>query len=299
VNKLYRFTGTAAAAVTIAASAAAFSAPYAAARTTAHQSTSAASAASAAPAPASPAPQPMIPAPQPGGPAGTSATTMIDTTFSHNWGGYAVHQSGVKFRAIKATFFVPFINCAVTPGNTSPGNFSSHWVGLDGFASNTVEQDGIEADCSSGSAHYDAWHEVFPRPEQPVKMKIRPGDSITASVRYSKSTRKYRLEVMDNTNGNHFTVHQRCAGSACVRASAEAISEAPSDSSGILPMADYGASSFAAISITGGSGQTGGIKSSHWSHSKIIQVGFHSDRTIASPTALHGRSFDVYWLGQN
>jgi hypothetical protein len=297
VNKLCRFTGTAVAAVTIAASAAAFSAPYAAARTTAQQATAA-----AAPATASPAPQPMIPAPLPGAPAGTSATTMIDTVFSHNWGGYAVHQSGVKFRAIKATFFVPFMNCTVTPGTTSPGNpgnYSSHWVGLDGFASHTVEQDGIEADCFSGSPHYDAWHEVFPRREQPVRMQISPGDSVTASVRYSSSTRKYRLEVMDNTNGNHFTVHQRCAGAACVRSSAEAISEAPSDDKGILPMADYGASSFSAISITGGSGQTGGIKSSHWSHSKIIQVGVSSGRTIASPTALHGKSFDVYWLGQN
>jgi hypothetical protein len=292
VNKLYRFTGTAVAAVTIAASAAAFSASSAAAQPAAHQ-------AAAAQATASLGPQPMIPAPMPGGPAGTSATTMIDTVFSHNWGGYAVHQSGVTFRAIKATFFVPFMNCAVTPGSTIPGNYSSHWVGLDGFSSQTVEQDGVEADCVSGSPHYDAWHEVFPRPEQPVSMKIRPGDSITASVRYSKSTRKYRLEVMDNTNGKHFTVHQRCAGAACVRDSAEAISEAPSDASGILPLADYGASSFSAISITGGSGQTGGIKSSHWSHSKIIQVGVSSDRTIASPTALHGKSFDVYWLGQN
>jgi hypothetical protein len=291
VNKLYRFAGTAVAAVTIAASAAAFSAPYAAARPTAPR-------AAAVSATVSPGPQPMIPAPQPGGPAGTSATTMIDTVFSHNWGGYAVHRSGVKFRAIKATFFVPFMNCAVTPGSTAPGDFSSHWVGLDGFSSHTVEQDGVEADCIGGSPHYNAWHEVFPRPEQPVSMKIRPGDSITASVRYSRSTRKYRLEVMDNTNGNHFTVHQRCAGSACVRDSAEAISEAPSDNNGILPMADYGASSFAGISITGGSGKTGGIKSGHWGHSKIIQVGM-SSQVIGSPTALHGRSFDVYWLGEN
>ena len=297
MNKLYRFTGTAVAAVTIAASAAAFSAPYAAARTIAHLA--AASPATASPATASPAPQPMIPAPLPGGPAGTSAAAMIDTVFSHNWGGYAVHRSGVTFRRVKATFFVPFMNCAVTPGSTAPGDFSSHWVGLDGFASQTVEQDGIEADCINGSPHYDAWHEVFPRPEQPVSMKIRAGDSITASVRYSRSTRKYRLEVRDNTNGNHFTVHQSCAGSACVRSSAEAISEAPSDSSDILPLADYGASSFSAISVTSGSGRTGGLKSSHWSHSKIVQVGGSSGVIIASPTALHGRSFNVYWLGQN
>ena len=84
-----------------------------------------------------------------------------------------------------------------------------------------------------------------------------------------------------------------------MRDSAEVISEAPSDNKGLLPLADYGASSVAGSSITGGSGQTGGIKSSHWSHSRIIQVGITTSRLVASPTALHGKSFDVYWLGQN
>ncbi len=289
MNKFYRFTGTAIAAVTLAAAAAAFGAPYAAAQPAAHQ-------AAAAPAIATPAPQPMIPATLPAGAAGTSAIGNIKTVGSHNWSGYAV--TGPKFRKVSATFFVPFLNCAVTPGGSDRGDFSSHWVGLDGFSSNTVEQDGIEADCSSGSPTYSAWREVFPRSEQPFTMKIKAGDSITASVRYSPSSGRYRLEVFDNTNGHHRTVHQKCDVSTCKRSSAEVISEAPSDSRGILPLADYGAESFCGISITSGSGRTGGIKSSHWSRDKIIQVN-DSNAILARPTALNGRCFDNYWLAQS
>jgi hypothetical protein len=57
--------------------------------------------------------------------------------------------------------------------------------------------------------------------------------------------------------------------------------------------------SFSGISITNGSGRKGGIKSSHWSRVKIEQVGFKSGHIIARPTALNGRSFANYWLGEN
>jgi hypothetical protein len=129
-------------------------------------------------------------------------------------------------------------------------------------------------------------------------MKIKAGDSITASVRFSPSSDKYRLEVFDNTNGHHRTVHQKCDGT-CKRSSAEIISEAPTVNGTQSSLADYGAVSFSGISITNGSGRTGGIKSSHWSRVKIEQVGFSSMNVIAQPTALNGRSFANYWLGQN
>ena len=89
MNKLYRFTGTAIAAVTIAASAVAFSAPYAAAQTVAHQAA------------ATPAASPGAAADDPRSTAGAgpaTSTANIKTVFSHNWAGYAVHRSGVKFR---------------------------------------------------------------------------------------------------------------------------------------------------------------------------------------------------------
>lgn len=289
MNKLYRVAGTTLAALTLTASAAAFSAPFAAAQATAHVATG-------APAAARPEPHPMIPA---RGSAVPNAIGNVATLQSQNWAGYAVGRSGVKFKKIKATFFVPFLNCTVTPGNTSPGNFSSHWVGLDGVNSGTVEQDGIEADCIGGTPRYFAWREVFPRPEQPFNMNIHPGDSITATVTFLKSSHKFKMEVRDNSTARHRTVRQRCSGATCKRNSAEVISEAPTVGGNQSSLADYGALSYSGISITNGSGRRGGIKSSHWSRVKIDQVGISSHSLIAAPTKLHGPAFAVYWLGEN
>ena len=66
---------------------------------------------------------------------------------SQNWGGYVAQQHGVKFRYVRATFFVPYVDCASTPSS-----FSGHWVGLDGAGNATVEQDGILAACQGDHA---------------------------------------------------------------------------------------------------------------------------------------------------
>lgn len=295
MNRSYRFTGIAVAAVTLAASAAAFSDQQAAARPTARQ-------AAAGPAIASPAPHPMIPAALPAGPAGISAVANIRTVGSKNWAGYAVGRNEEeKFRRVIATFFVPFLNCAVSPG--TDGTYSSHWVGLDGYTSGTVEQDGIEADCAGTTAQYFAWREVFPRPERASTIAIHPGDSVTASVRFIRASGEYRMEVKDNTDGRYFTVYQTCDGSACQRNSAEVISEAPtlvqSGTNVQSSLADYGALGFSGISITNGSGRIGGIRSSYWDRVKIEQVGYVSHAVIARPTVLNGSSFDNYWLGES
>ena len=63
---------------------------------------------------------------------------------STNWSGYAAH--GKAFKKISASWVEPTGHC------TSSRTFSSFWVGLDGFSSNSVEQTGSEVDCSSGHA---------------------------------------------------------------------------------------------------------------------------------------------------
>lgn len=247
---------------------------------------------SAAAAPASrPSPQPMIPARLPGAqPAVSSA--RIKTVGSTNWAGYAVSRSHVTFAKLTATFFVPYLHCT-----SSPDAFSSHWVGLDGFSSSSVEQDGIEADCNGSTAEYAAWYETFPQPEKASSIVIRPGNSVTATVSYSSRHHTYELAVTDNTNGHHFNVYRKCAASVCHRSSAEVISEAPTVNGSQASLADYGAASFAAVSITSGTGKHGGISSSHWNTTKIEQVN-SGDTVIGMPTALHGASFDNYWLGE-
>jgi len=282
VNKFYRVTGTAVAALTFAASAAAFSAPFAAAQVTVHHAV-------AASATGVPAPHPNIPAALPSGvAAGSNSTFGIKKVGSQNWAGYAVTRG--KFKRIRASFYVPIMNCSI-----APNTFSSHWVGLDGFNSNTVEQDGVEADCNGSTEQVFAWREVFPRPEQPFNMRIRPGDSITATTTFRRG--RYKMTVKDNTTGHHRTVRQRCAGATCHRSSAEVISEAPTVNGSQSSLAPYGAQAFSGISIRNARGKHGGIRSSHWRAFRIFQIGANSGNLIAAPTALHGPAFAVYWLG--
>ena len=273
--------------LTLAASAAAFSAPYAAAQPTAHQA--AAKPVTGKPVAGKPQPHPMIPAPMPGSVAAASNSIAgITKLTSQNWAGYAVTRG--KFKRIKATFYVPIMNCKGVPDT-----FSSHWVGLDGFKSNTVEQEGIEADCIGGKEQVFAWREIFPRPEQPfTTLRIRPGDSITATTTFTHG--KFKMKVRDNTTGHSRTVSHRCARATCRRNSAEVISEAPTVNGSQASLAPYGAQAYSSISIRNARGQRGGIRSSHWRAFRIFQVGATSHSLIAAPTALHGHAFAVYWL---
>jgi hypothetical protein len=244
---------------------------------------------------------PMIPATLPTARAAAAGVVSnIRTGFAKNWAGYAVTRKGVKFKRITATFFVPFLDCAASPGGTL-GTFSSAWVGLDGFSTKTVEQDGISADCAPNTStpEYAAWYETFPNPERQTKIVIHPGDSITASVTFNSTTSKYRMALTDNTNHHSFAVSQKCATSVCKRTSAEFISEAPTVNGAQASLADYQAESYASISITSSTGKKGGIISKHWTPTRILQVGSSSNHVIAVPTALHGPSFDNYWLGEN
>ena len=243
---------------------------------------------------------PMIPLGAPGQRRADGAGSgPAATVRSVNWSGYAATRSGKSFSLVRATFFVPYLNCAV-----AADTYSAHWVGFDGFYGkpDSVEQDGIEADCvgtAGQTARYRAWYEMFPNPETVGSIKVNSGDSITASVSYSSATRKFRLTVTDNTNRRHFTVAKGCAAHiTCPRTSAQVISEAPANSQGqLLPMADYGAVAFASIAITGGAGQRGSLVSRRWRTTKIVQYGDVSRKRIAQPTAIHADSFANYWLG--
>jgi hypothetical protein len=241
----------------------------------------------------------MIPFGPPGQPAAATAAGRAATVRSVNWSGYAATRNGKSFRLVAATFFVPYLNCAA-----APGTYSAHWAGFDGFFGqpDSVEQDGIEADCvgqSGKTARYRAWYEMFPGPEIVSSIKVNSGDSITASVYYSSAARKFRLTVRDNTNRRHFSVAKACpAHTRCPRTSAQVISEAPANNQGaLLPMADYGAVAFANIAITSSAGQRGGLVSRRWRTTKIVQYGDVSQKRIAQPTTIHGNSFANYWLG--
>ena len=178
---------------------------------------------------------------------------------SLNWAGYAGNRAGTRFRYVSAAFQVPYLDCA-----TATKSYSSHWVGLDGLGSATVEQVGIEADCAGSTPRYYAWYEMYPKPVS-VAFTVRAGNAVQASVTYKRSARKFVLMLRDISTGRHFTRTLKCAAKVCLRSSAEVISEAPSSSSGgILPLANYRAASFSSITLTTSKGHRSGLTSRYW-----------------------------------
>jgi hypothetical protein len=221
------------------------------------------------------------------GPA--SGTGKIE---SSNWAGYAAAHPGTTFRYVQATFFVPYVDCS-----SAMNAFSSHWVGIDGLNSQTVEQLGVEAGCAGSSPQYYAWYEMYPGIESSVFF-VRPGDSIVASAYYDGQTKMFVLTLDDTTSGQHFTRSLRCAASSCARSSAEAVSESPSDSSGrALPLANYRACSFSNVMVTDSLGHHGTLRSPWWNTYQITEIGGTSDSVAGQPTSLYqGRAFDNYWF---
>jgi hypothetical protein len=160
---------------------------------------------------------------------------------SSNWSGYAV--TGGRFTTVSATWTQPAVNCSVTPTG-----WSSFWVGLDGDTTNTVEQTGTEADCSSGTAVYSAWYEMYPKFPKNYADTVRPGDNFSSSVT-TDGRGNFTLTLSDTTRGWSHTTSARLKSAKL--GSAEVIAEAPSSSGGVLPLADFGTAGFSGMKVNG------------------------------------------------
>jgi Peptidase A4 family len=164
----------------------------------------------------------------------------ITRSTSTNWAGYAA--TGGTFRSVSATWTQPTANC------TSATSYSSFWVGLDGYSSNTVEQTGTDADCSSGSPVYYAWYEMYPKFPKNLSLAIRPRDTMHASVTTDGSG-TFTLTITNVTTGASFTTKQKLRSAKL--SSAEVIAEAPSSSGGVLPLTNFGTVNFSAATANG------------------------------------------------
>jgi hypothetical protein len=256
------------------------------------------SAASAAPAGTRAAPLAKV---RPGGPMAVSGNRPSPpvafsgntvNVVSGNWGGYVAQQPGVKFRYVRAEFFVPYVDCASTPSS-----FSGHWVGLDGASNATVEQDGILAACQGATPVYSAWYEMFPLPPVYSSITVRPGNSIVASAYYDSGTRMFTLSLTNTTNGQHFTRTLACPpGSSCRRSSAEVISEAPSNGASILPLTNFRAESFSDVVVTSSTGQRNGLRAPWWGTMSVTTEN-STGTVLDQPTQIfRGTAFDCYWM---
>lgn len=152
--------------------------------------------------------------------AGTATTAPVfgkHTFAGGNWGGYVSFGS---FTTATASWTEPSVTCNSTNDLFAP------WVGIDGDGSSTVEQVGVETDCSSGSPAYVAWYEMYPASPVYYSDTVSAGDQITATVTRT-GTNRYQLTISDATRGWSKSTTRSLSSR---HSSAEAIIESPTDS---------------------------------------------------------------------
>jgi hypothetical protein len=222
------------------------------------------------------------------------------TQTSTNWAGYAVtHRK--PFASATGRWVQPAATCA-----DRSSTYSAFWVGLGGFSNNSfaVEQTGTLANCSGGSPYYTAWYELYPKPPVMLGIKIRAGDTLSATVSVSKKTVLIRLKNV--TTAKLFTKRLHMARPDV--GSAEWVAEAPSgcDYAGIcstLPLTNFGTVAFSHATATV-KGHKGRISDPVWSATTIELHGDLNDPDHPSSAGANaipgaiggdGGSFAVTW----
>lgn len=210
----------------------------------------------------------------------TTSTSAAEQT-STNWAGYAA--TGGSYTSVAANWTEPSVNC------TTRG-VVAFWVGLDGWGSDSVEQDGTGVDCTSGSPVQFAWWETYPgnsivQYDKPVAA----GDQLSSSVT-SKPGGEYDLVLTDSTQGWTETTPAQVSGAR--NASAEFVTEAVTSSGSVSPLPEFQTADFTAARIDGGSPQAADAE-------PIEMADTHGDELAAPGPMDDGGDFSVEYLGQS
>jgi hypothetical protein len=219
-------------------------------------------------------------------------TVGVAPVQSSNWSGYA--DINTTFSAVTGNWTVPTLTCS-----GSATTYSSEWIGIDGYSSSTVEQDGTEADCLGGVPSYDAWYEMYGdnavnngyEVELSSSYPVAPGDAMSASVSVSGST--WTLTIADSTKGWNFTT--TVSDSSVAKSSAEWIVERPevcNPGCALTSLANFGTATFTNATATSG-GVTGGISATAYSVMEMV----NGTTVLAVPSGLsaNGESFSDVW----
>jgi hypothetical protein len=242
---------------------------------------------------------------------GTLAAPAGAATVSGNWAGYVAQphaSAGSRFSSVSGTWRQPAVTC--TPGRQS---YSAVWVGLGGYgeSASSLSQIGTDANCSAGGrASYASWLELLPADPVELKLKVRPGDVISASVT-TRGTR-VTLRMRNLTTGARFNSTRHYAHPDT--STAEWIVEAPSTCSSATVCTTLALANFATVPFSGASatahGRTGTLLDPRWSTSAlelrqgssevsrpgaaVVRVGGSVVRATPSPVSASG-AFSVSW----
>jgi hypothetical protein len=211
---------------------------------------------------------------------------------SSNWSGYADNESSNIYKSVSAEWAEPTGSCGPSQ------SLSAFWVGLDGYSSGTVEQDGTLIECYGGTPYYFDWWEMYPYNSVQLVATVGGADVITAAVKFRSGA--YLLSVTDATHpAASFSTSQSaavdCSASACDNANAEWISEAPCCVAGgsVYPLTDYGKWKVSNATVKSG---TVGTISSFPNDNITMTNASNSPLSVAGPLATGGSSFKTKWI---
>ncbi len=231
-----------------------------------------------------------------------------NTTYSGNWSGYVV--KGSEFSLATGSWHVPEVNC-----NKTPNDFAAVWVGIDGYANDTVEQVGTSSNCTGTTPQYFAWYEFYEPPGVPrvviQSVPVKAGDIIGAYVQYSVISNPllviqfqyWTVWLKDYTTGKSYS-SQVPYNSSQQRDFAEWVVERPccDDDGNDEPLADFGWVNFGGY-LTGVPGtnwatdsSTSGFIGDFGDH--VIELTMASPdnskgTVLAEPGALQGQEFST------
>jgi Peptidase A4 family len=242
--------------------------------------------------------------------AAAASTAAATDSVSTNWAGYAISDAQtidtgssttpLTFTSVTATWKQPKVKCSA--GSVS---FSAFWVGLGGLSSSSqaLEQIGTAANCTvTGKPVYYAWYELVPAASVPVSLKVRPGDTIAASVNVNATN--VLVQVKNRTRGTSFTKSLTMAEPDLT--SAEWIAEAPSGCTAngncrVLPLSNFGKVTFTKIAAIADS-HPGTVTDPTWAPELIrlvpeLSPGVKRSQVGATPSTVStdGRTFGVAW----
>jgi len=157
---------------------------------------------------------------------------------STNWAGYAV--TGGTYTSVAANWIEPSVTC------TSNG-IVGFWVGLDGWGSTSVEQDGTGVDCEKGTPQQFAWWETYPENSvQVYSAPVTAGDRMSSSI-VSQGHGRYVMVLTDWTA--RWTIKNPVTLPSARNASAEIVAEAVTSGDNITTLPDFGAIGFTGSTI--------------------------------------------------
>ena len=225
------------------------------------------------------------------------------------WSGYVLtgSEENVSFTGVTGTWTVPTVSC----GSKAAGASSAVWVGLGGYATQVLEQAGVNANCDGhGKPFYFAWYELVPDIARNINAKVFPGDTITASVHIVHFA-LVSLHVQNRTR--HWSFTRRITWGTSDTGSAEWITEAPNNcrrnTCRVASLANFGKVTFNDIAATG-NGSPGTLSDPRWTAIPLrlvpgVKTALGSGFAIASHSlagatpgsiSTDGRTFRISWV---